>query len=349
MILNNPNYIHFVITLKGDGIYGRCLKERNVKVYNLNLNNPLNFVYVGYKITKIICSLEPDVLHTWMYHSNLLGGIIGKILGYKKIIWSIHGSFHTSSTKFFTMLIIRISAFFSYLIPENIIYVSNFAKDRHNEIGYSKKKAMIINNGFTHDEFFTPFNMRNKYLFDFKLPDNIKIIGVVSRFHPVKGYDYLIKALSQLRIKFYNFKCICVGIDISSNNDFMTLVHKYKLENHIISLGIRNDVPMLMSLFDVLVLPSVSESFPNVLLEAMASGTPCISTDVGDASHIIEKTGWIVPVADSVSLEYSIMKAFEEMENIKNWEKRSLDCINRIEDKFSFREMNNSYKQLWNF
>jgi glycosyltransferase involved in cell wall biosynthesis len=191
--------------------------------------------------------------------------------------------------------------------------------------------------------------MRNKYLVDFKLPDNIKIIGVVSRYHPVKGYNYLFSSLSQLKTKFDNFKCICVGVDISSKNDFMNLVSKYKLEKHIISIGIRNDVPMLMSLFDVLVLSSLSESFPNVLIEAMASGTPCISTDVGDANYIIEKTGWIVPVADSVSLEYSIMEAINEMKNIKIWKKRKLDCIKRIEDNFSFQKMNNSYNRLWNF
>jgi len=284
-----------------------------------------------------------------MYHSNLLGGIIGKILGCKKIIWSIHGSFHDSSTKFLTNLIIRFSSFFSYFIPVNIIYVSNFSMDRHNKLRYSEKKAIVINNGFSHGELFTPLNMRNKYLVDFKLPDNIKIIGVVSRYHPVKGYNYLFSSLSQLKTKFDNFKCICVGVDISSKNDFMNLVSKYKLEKHIISIGIRNDVPMLMSLFDVLVLSSLSESFPNVLIEAMASGTPCISTDVGDANYIIEKTGWIVPVADSVSLEYSIMEAINEMKNIKIWKKRKLDCIKRIEDNFSFQKMNNSYNRLCNF
>jgi glycosyltransferase involved in cell wall biosynthesis len=349
LILNNPNYTHFVINLKGYGGFGKYLKEREVVVYDFNLNNPLKFIYVVYKIIKIISSLKPDVLHTWMYHSNLLGGIIGKILGCKKIIWSIHGSFHDSSTKFLTNLIIRFSSFFSYFIPENIIYVSNFSMDRHTKIGYSEKKAIVINNGFSHEELFSPLNMRNKYLLDFKIPDNFKIIGVVSRYHPVKGYNCLFRSLSQMKTKFNNFKCICVGVDISSKNDFMNLVSKYKLEKHIISIGIRNDVPMLMSLFDVLVLSSLSESFPNVLIEAMASGTPCISTDVGDATHIIGKTGWIVPVADAVSLEYSIMEAINEMENIKIWKKRKLDCIKRIEDNFSFKKMNNSYNRLWNF
>ena len=123
MILNNPNYTHFVISLKGYGGYGgygKYLKEREVMVYNLNLNNPLKFIYVVYKIIKIISILKPDVLHTWMYHSNLLGGIIGKILGCKKIIWSIHGSFHDSSTKFLTKLIIRFSSFFSFLFIDSI-------------------------------------------------------------------------------------------------------------------------------------------------------------------------------------------------------------------------------------
>ena len=73
------------------------------------------------------------------------------------------------------------------------------------------------------------------------------------------------------------------------------MIKKFKLHNEIILLGSQKDINVIMNVIDIHIMSSKSgEAFPNVVAEAMACGTPCIATDVGDASIIVEKTGWIV-------------------------------------------------------
>ena len=113
-------------------------------------------------------------------------------------------------------------------------------------------------------------------------------------------------------------------------------------------LGLRNDIPAVMNGIDLFILSSESEAFPNVLNEAMACGTPCVSTDVGDASIILGDTGWIVPSKDSESLYSSVIKAAQEKESShRSWSQRSASCRQRIVQKFSLEKMVKKYKEVW--
>ena len=92
---------------------------------------------------------------------------------------------------------------------------------------------------------------------------------------------------------------------------------------------------------------AIWRGFPNVVAEAMACGTPCIVTNVGDAAFIVDKTGWIVPPNNPLKLAKAIEQSLIELRK-KNWNKRRHKARLNIKEKFEIDKMINSYNKVWN-
>jgi glycosyltransferase involved in cell wall biosynthesis len=101
-----------------------------------------------------------------------------------------------------------------------------------------------------------------------------------------------------------------------------------------------------MNALDLHVLPSVGEAFPNVVAEAMACGTPCVVTDVGDAAYIVGDTGWVVPPKDSSRLAQAIQDAMLEIQT-SGRETFGIKCRERIQNNFSLEKVADAYIGLW--
>jgi glycosyltransferase involved in cell wall biosynthesis len=113
----------------------------------------------------------------------------------------------------------------------------------------------------------------------------------------------------------------------------------------ILAVGPRDDVPTVLQGLDFFVLSSVGEGFPNVVVEAMASGVPCIVTDVGDTAEIVGDTGWIVPASDPRALAQAMRLALAEDEAARH--ARSDAARARISEMYTIRKMVQSYENLW--
>jgi glycosyltransferase involved in cell wall biosynthesis len=126
------------------------------------------------------------------------------------------------------------------------------------------------------------------------------------------------------------------------------MVDKNGLNESVHLLGRRNDINDVMNGIDLFVLSSLSEAFPNVLNEAMLCGTPCVTTDVGDAAFIVKDTGWVVPSRDSKLLANAISQASQEKNLNKTcWLDKKDACRQRIINNFSLEKMVKNYQKVW--
>ncbi len=340
---------HIVISMMDNGKYGDLLKAENIEVHTLDM--PIGKLTLSgiFKLYKLIRLKKPNVVQTWMYHANLIGGIIAKIARVKKIIWGIHhSSLDKKANKRSTILIAKFSAKLSRFIPSDIVYCAEKSYQVHSDIGYKCKSMQVVANGYELDKFYPNKKNIENLTNNLNLNFTKNIIGFVARFDELKDHDNLFQALKLLKQKV-DFKCLLIGANMfETNNELIKLIRKYDLMENILLLGERSDIANLMNLLDIHILSSHSEAFPNVLCEAMACGTPCITTDVGDAGFIVKSTGWIVPIRNPIELSNGILSAINEKnENSEKFSKRQLQSRERIVNNFSMETMIEKYKNIW--
>jgi len=342
---------HIVISMTGEGKYKLMLRNVGIDVYCLNMNNNRAYFKGFLKLLKLLRKLKPDIIQTWMYHADFFGGITARLLGFKNIFWNIrHTKLLPSESKKTTRILANISARLSGIIPKRIICCAEEALWVHSEMGYKKLKMTVIANGYDIS-LFKPCDKLRLSLRD-ELNLNLKtiILGMVGRFHPQKNHIGLLKALSIVKKLDYDFKFLLIGRDLNYDNLILeSEIKRQNLESNILLLNQRSDMPAVMNALDINVLSSSSgEGFPNVLAEAMACGTPCVTTNIGDAALIVDDTGWVSPPNDPIGLSNAIIEAIEERSNDEElWTLRKQKCRDRIVENFSLDKMIKNYHLVW--
>lgn len=344
---DHSKFEHIVVSLTTSGIYGQKLLNAGVKVYCLQIERWYSVGSALFRLYQLIRKSKPNVVQTWMYHSDLLGGIVARIAGVNHVVWNIRGPLNREKTSNRTYAIALISALVSHYIPSKIVSCSVYAKRVHVNLGYAEKIFLVVPNGFSscgdkNDEVLPVFSK------ELNISDrNTPLIGMVARYDPFKDHENLLKALAIIKGDNIPFKCLLVGSGLSLDNlELLSWIRKYGLESEIVLVGRQKDTNPLFANLDLHVLSSLDEAFPNVLAESMVCGTPCVATDVGDSSLIIGETGWIVPARDSSALAEAIKAALNELYSV-NWPLRQKRCVDRIKDNFGLVRMLKTYEEIW--
>lgn len=350
LCLNSQQVQHVVVSLMDGGKYGPVLKSADIEVHYLNMRPARPSISKLLKLRRIIRNERPDVVQTWMYHADLLGGIAAKAAGVKRIFWGIrHSTLEKGKSKRSTILIARLCAILSHWLPEKIICCAQKARTVHAEIGYSKKKLEVIPNGFDLSRFKPDSALREQLRNELNIGPDEFLIGMVARFDPQKDHENLLEALTIVAQKV-SFRCILVGRGLSPDNtQLVQKLSELGLTDQVELLGPRKDMPAIMNALDLHVLSSAyGEAFPNVLAEAMACGTPCVTTDVGDAREIIGETGLWCESRDSEGLANSVVElALESKQEPVDWQNRHNASVKRVLQQFSIDRMLNSFESLW--
>lgn len=335
----NPSLIQHSIICLIDG--GPLLEE--IRPYLKHCVIMTGYPWRSYKIIKHLKQWKPDVVQTWMYHPNVLGGIAAKISKIKKIFWNIRitklkWAYHSFNSFLFYFL----GFLFSYFIPNKIVYCSESGIKFHEGKGYCKNKSVFIPNGLDTKDFITTPNQKISLDKKLKLGKHTFVIGMLARFHPQKDFETFFKAADLFSIKHPHTKFVLAGHHLTEDNpDLLSLIPP-AIRQNVILLGNHSNVKEVFACLDLFTLASMAEGFPNVVAEAMASGIPAVASDVGDAALIIGNTGWIVPPRDPAALE----AAWEEALKSK-LQSQGTAARKRIEQTFSLQKMIDAYTNLY--
>lgn len=340
---------HHVVSLSSTGKYGPMLEALGVPVTMLNMSpsrpSPAAFI----RLVRLLRKEKPDLVQTWMYHADLFGGLAARVVGIRRIVWGIHNTaLGPRKSMRTTIWIVKLLAKLSWWLPTKIVVCAQRAMDVHEALGYDRRKMYFIPNGYNLSDFHPGLDPQSQLKASLVPDHSIALIGTVGRFDPQKGHINLFDALKIARGSGLEFRCVLVGKGVGSSNvEIVECIAQRGLTEYVSLLGERNDIPEIMNAIDLHVLPSLSEAFPNVVCEAMACGTPCVVTDVGDAAYIVGDTGWVVPPNDPLSLAEAISIALCELDSADRYSQRNLRARQRIEENFSIERMVKSYSDLW--
>ena len=349
LLSEDRNHQHIVVSLTKGGTFVNRLKNRGVRVIELDVKKSPKELLRGLQLVRETFSqVRPDVVQTWMYHADFLGGLAARSLRIKAVIWNVRSSVaNLKSGKRTTWLLTRVLALMSIFIPKRIVYCGNTPRSEHEKIGYARSKGIVISNGYPPDEILPDPVARMVLRTRLNIAERTPVFGLVARYHPKKNHLGFLDACSKLQSRGLDFHVILAGSGINKSNVELTeaisglgLTHKVSL------IGEVDKISQVMSAFDFLVMPSLSgEGFPNVVAEAMLTEIPCIVGDIGDSARIVDDSGWIFKSGSTSRLVEAMTAALAEEE--LSYLKRAKKSRTLIVNRFGVDAMVASYATLY--
>lgn len=177
------------------------------------------------------------------------------------------------------------------------------------------------------------------------LPESHQIVGVVGNLYPVKGHQYLIDAIPSILMTCPNTSFVFAGRG-ELEAELKSQVYRLGVETKVFFLGLRQDIPRILAMLDVFVLPSLSEGLSMAILEAMIAGKPVVATQVGGNPELVlnGETGFLVPPRDSQALASSVVTLLTNRQQAAQFSERGK---RRAEGQFSLQTMVSSYQSLY--
>jgi glycosyltransferase involved in cell wall biosynthesis len=297
-----------VISLTTLGEIGPCIQELGITVEALGMQPGAPSPWSFFRLVGRLKTLKPAVVHTWMYHADLLGGLAARLARVPAVAWGIRNTnLDRDKTKLSTRVVVGACARVSRWVPDRILSCSEVARQAHVNLGYAADKMTVIPNGFDLARFQPDARARVTVRAELRVGDDVPLLGLIGRFDPQKNHAGFFEAAGCLhrRLPTAHFVLAGKGID-EGNRALMQMVETAGVGHMTHILGLRSDIPHLMAALDVLASSSYGEAFPNVLGEAMASGVPCVVTDVGDSAYIVGDTGRVVLPGNMAGLAAAI-------------------------------------------
>ncbi|MBM3247932.1 MAG: glycosyltransferase family 4 protein [Candidatus Omnitrophica bacterium] len=303
------------------GSEGPLVEEAKKNNLTLNmithLTNRINIFYDLLALIELIILINKkdfQIVHTHNSKAGILGRAAANICRVPIIIHTQHscvfkyGTLNYFQKKFYYFLEL-VSARFT----DKIIYISESLRQEFIKANISRQENSVsIYSGIEVEKFRININITEKKQVLGLSKDDF-IVGVVSRLEEGKGNDYVIEAIPKVAQHVSGIKFIFVG-EGELKEDLEKLSQKLGVQDKILFLGPRQDVPELLQVFDIVCLASLYEGMGRVLLEAQAAGKPVVATKIGGIIDVVSenKTGFLVSPRDTDALSQAIIRLAQD-------------------------------------
>lgn len=307
---------HSVVTLLPRNDYKGILSATGTSWHSLDMTRGRIDLEAPLKLRSIMASERPDLVQTWMYHADLLGGLTAMSRRRLPVIWSVRHSDLGSFNNKQTFAVVRACSLLSRILPKKIIYASKAARHHHESKGYARHVGQVIHNGYESARYYRLPPANNPILGKLRGAPSTPVVGFVGRFDAQKDIPSFLTACANIARRV-PIRVLMCGPDIADANPALkTLIQSHGLLEHTTLLGFQTDLIPVYSAMSVLLLSSSNgEAFPNVVAEAMLCETPCVVTDVGDAAVIVGASGKVVAKRDPQGMARAVLELLSMTQN----------------------------------
>jgi len=187
---------------------------------------------------------KPDLVQTWMYHADLIGGISARLTTSAPVLWNLRQStLDETHSKKSTINTANACARLSSSIPNTIVCGSQSARHVHTELGYDATKMVVLNNGFDTDKYESSDEQRTAFRATLGISDDTILIGNPSRFDPQKDHRTFLQAAARVVQNVPNANFVMCGDMITpENQELSDLIQEHGLSERVHILGILDDI-----------------------------------------------------------------------------------------------------------
>lgn len=299
-----------VISLVEPESVGERIRMAGVHVHSLGMKRGRPGVLPILKLRRKLAAIKPDVIVAWMHHAQIAVCAATAFSGRPPpVVWNVrHSLADIQNEKAMTRLVLAGCARLSGR-ADAIIYNSKAAVAQYEKIGFRPEKAIVIPNGFDCDRFAPDPVGREAIRGRYGIDDGAFLVGMLARSHPMKDVGTLISAVGMARSAGTDLHLLLAGRGMDSPSPEIARLLAALPPDRLTLLGERSDIADLLTGLDLLALSSAwGEGFPNILGEALASGVPCVTTDVGDSAWVVGDVGQVVAPRDVEGLARAISR-----------------------------------------
>ncbi len=294
------------------------------------------------RLKNIFRSKKPLIVHTHSWGTLVEGISAAKWARVPVVVHGEHGTYYKDFKRKWVQK-------FFFSLTDQILSVSALLADQlSNDLGIKRERIHPVLNGVDVAKFAPNPVKRNTYRRQWGFTEKDIIIGTVGRPMKVKNQQLMIRALRVLHDQGHKVHFAIVGDTPlqSLRTQLEKLARTLNVAQYVHFLGFQSDIPGYLNMFDIFVLPSLSEGCSNVIQEAMATGLPVIASRVGGNPELIEheKTGLLFESDSIDALVHALRMVLEQPQKALFL---GQNALRRARNVFSLDTMIRNYEQVY--